>query len=85
MVYRVRVKSSALRSLRKLEATPRARLWVAISGLSDEPRPPGCRKIAGVAGLWRIRVGNYRVVYQIREKELVVLVIKAGHRKDIYR
>jgi len=53
--------------------------------LSDEPRPLGCRKIAGVAGLWRIRVGNYRIVYQIREKELLVLVIKVGHRKDVYR
>jgi len=85
MVYRVRIKASALRFLKKLEARPRARLFVAISGLSDEPRPPGCRKIAGVAGLWRIRVGNYRIVYQIRENELLVLVIKVGHRKDVYR
>ena len=85
MAYRVQIKASAVRFLRKLEAKTKARLLVAISGLSDEPRPPGCRKIAGVAGLWRIRVGTHRIVYQIWEKELVVLVVKVGHRSDVYR
>ena len=50
----------------------------------SKSRPPGCRKITGVAGLWRIRSGKYRIVYQVREKELVVLVVKVGHRKDVY-
>ena len=85
MAYRVQIKASALRFLKKLEASPKARLLVAISSLSDEPRPPGCRKITGVAGLWRIRSGRYRIIYQVREKELVVLVVKVGHRSDVYR
>jgi mRNA interferase RelE/StbE len=85
MVYQVRIKASALRFLKKLETRPRARLLVAISGLSDEPRPPGCRKITGVAGLWRIRIGKYRIIYQVWDKELVVLVVRVGHRSDVYR
>ncbi len=85
MAYRVRIKATALKALRKLETQTRARLWLAISELADEPRPHGCRKIADGAGLWRIRVGKYRVVYQIRETELVVLVVKVGHRRDVYR
>ena len=54
-------------------------------GLANDPRPPGCDKLAGVENLYRIRVGDYRVVYQIRDEMLLVLVVKIGHRREVYR
>ena len=60
------------------------RLEEAISGLGEEPRPQGARKLQGVEDLYRIRVGDYRVIYQIQDKALVVLVVKIGHRGEVY-
>ena len=57
----------------------------AVDKLRSNPRPPGCVKLQGEDVLWRIRVGDYRVVYAIREEELIVLVVKVAHRKDVYR
>ena len=54
-------------------------------GLANDPRPPGCDKIAGLEALYRIRVGQYRVVYQIQDHVLLVLVVKIGHRREVYR
>ncbi len=62
-----------------------ARLLRSIDELTREPRPRGCRKLHGSTDTYRIRVGYYRVVYQIEDARLVVLVVKLGHRKDIYR
>ena len=60
------------------------RLEEAITGLGDEPRPQGARRLQGVEDLYRIRVGDYRVIYQIRDKAVVVLVVKIGHRREVY-
>ena len=61
------------------------RVATVIAGLSSDPRPPAVKLLAGVPERWRIRVGVYRVVYTIEDDRLVVLVIKLGHRRDVYR
>ncbi|MDQ2867387.1 MAG: type II toxin-antitoxin system RelE/ParE family toxin [Verrucomicrobiota bacterium] len=61
------------------------RLRAAIDALGEEARPTGCVKLAHAPDLYRIRVGDYRVVYQVKDTALVVLVLSIGHRRDIYR
>lgn len=83
--YRVQVVATARRELLKLPAKLRVRVADSIRALSADPRPPGCKKLAGNAAYYRIRAGDYRVLYDIREREVLVLVIKIGHRRDVYR
>ena len=85
MTYRVEVAPAALRQLRKLDPRARRRVQAAIELLADEPRPPGAKKLAGGAGEWRVRTGDFRVVYEIHDQVLVVLVVAVGHRREIYR
>ena len=61
------------------------RLRAAIDALEHEVRPSGCVKLTGLPDLYRIRVGDYRIVYQINETELVVLILSIGHRREVYR
>jgi mRNA interferase RelE/StbE len=61
------------------------RLRTAIDSLEREARPTGCVKLAGLPDLYRIRVGDYRVIYQVKDTELVVLVLSIGHRREVYR
>ena len=75
----------AYRQFAKLDRQAQQRLAPAIDALADDPRPPGCVKLAGADDLYRIRVGAYRVVYAIEDDRLVVLVVKVGHRRDVYR
>lgn len=84
MSYRVRIKSSAAKSLRKIDRPDRERLVRAIDRLGEEPHAGSVLK-GEFAGLRRIRVGAYRIVYEIHEGELVVLVIRVAHRRDVYR
>jgi mRNA interferase RelE/StbE len=84
MRYRLRITSRAARELRKLPAKIRTRIEAAIEDLADDPRPPRCKKLHGDAG-WRIRVGDYRILYDIEDDVLIVTVLRAGHRRDIYR
>lgn len=83
--YSVRIKRSPTK---ELEAIPRKadrqRITRRIAALADEPRPLGCQKLSGLER-YRIRQGHYRVIYAIEDDELLVYVIKIGHRKDIYR
>ena len=85
MRYTVSLASQATRQLRKLDAAARRRVQAAIDLLADDPRPPKARQIVGGAGEWRVRTGDYRIVYEIRDNELIVLVVAVGHRRDIYR
>jgi mRNA interferase RelE/StbE len=85
VAYRVRIKESALKAIRKLDRGTRGRIWAAIEGLAEHPRPTGRVKLAGEDNLWRIRMGDYRIVYQVRDAELVVIVVRVGHRRDVYR
>jgi len=85
VAYRIEFAPSARRQLQKLPNEIRVRVAAALSALSAEPRPPGVKKLSGEESLYRIRVGDYRIIYQIREKELIVLVVKIGHRGEVYR
>ena len=85
MTYSVVVAPAALRQMRKLEASARRRVQAVIDLLADDPRPPAARQLVGGAGEWRVRTGDYRVVYEIHDGELLILVVMVGHRRDVYR
>ncbi len=84
MTYQVRLAPAAVRELRKLDPPGRRRVQAAIDLLAEDPRPPGARPLVGGAGEWRVRTGDFRIIYDIRDGELLVLVVKVGHRRDIY-
>ena len=84
MVYRIQFTPSAEREFLKLPKPVRERLDLKISALAHNPRPAGVVKLAGQEA-YRIRVGDYRVVYEIHDRVLVVLVLTVGHRGDVYR
>jgi mRNA interferase RelE/StbE len=85
MTYRVTLAPSAARELRKFDPQARRRIQAAIELLAIEPRPPAATRLVGGAGEWRVRTGDYRIVYEINDDELVVLVPRVGHRREIYQ
>lgn len=85
MSYEITYARSALKELRKLDRQIARRVLRAIDALADEPRPLGCLQLTGGEGGLRIRVGDYRIVYDIHDDELVVLVLHLGHRREVYR
>ena len=84
MRYRVEILRRAARALSKLPEKDYRHVRDAIRALGEDPRPPGCKKLVGRDG-WRTRVGRYRVIYEVNDAVLVVLVLDVGDRKDIYR
>lgn len=84
MSYSIEIKRSALRALGSLPRAIQRRIRTAIDELATNPRPPGVRKLVGCETTYRRRVGDYRIVYDIHDDQLLVLVIKIGHRRDIY-
>ena len=85
MTYRIEVAPGAIRQLRKLEPSARRRVQAAIELLADQPRPSGAKRLVGGNGEWRVRTGGYRVVYEVRDDVLLVLVVAIGHRREIYQ
>ena len=85
MPYRVQFRSSARRQLRRLPTQIAEGIVQAAEALADEPRPRGAIKMKGPGDRYRIRVGDYRVVYEVEDRELIVVAIDIGHRSDIYR
>lgn len=86
MTYRVDILPSAQRELAALPLRDRKRIDERIRALSSTPRPPGIKALQGQKGTYyRLRIGNHRVIYQVHDNVLVVLVVKIGDRKDIYR
>ena len=83
--YSVEISATAERQLRKLGAQDRLRVLRAIRDLAMTPRPPGCRKLRGYQDVFRIRVGRFRVLYSVEDQRLIVIVLKIGDRRDIYR
>jgi mRNA interferase RelE/StbE len=83
--YEIHIGASAARSLRKLDDIARRRIARAIDSLTTNPRPHGAVKLAGESDLYRLRTGDYRILYTIRDRILTVLVVAIGHRRDIYR
>lgn len=82
-MYQLVIDRSAQKQLGKIPPPHFNRIIKAINNLADNPRPTGCKKLTGRSG-YRIRIGNYRVIYNIDDKILIVFVIDAGHRKNIY-
>ena len=83
-MFELEYTKAARKDLRKLDQVPRARIGEAIDGLASDPHPPGSRKMIGSEALFRIRVGDYRVIYEVRNEVLTIFIIKVGHRKNIY-
>lgn len=81
--YRIEFRPAAVRALRKLDPQVRPRLQGAIALLAEDPRPPASRALRGRPG-FRVRIGDYRVIYAIEDDVLLVVVITLGHRRDIY-
>jgi mRNA interferase RelE/StbE len=82
--YKIEWKSSAQKELRKLDKTVIPRLIEAVASLANNPYPVGCCKIVGSESSYRFRVGNYRIIYQVQNQELIIEIIKVGHRQSIY-
>ena len=83
--YRIELTPRAERELLGLPAQVQRRLIPRIDALAREPRPVGVMKLSDDEGLYRIRSGDYRIVYEIRDRVLLILVVSMGHRRDIYR
>lgn len=83
--YRVDVARRALKVLSRLPRREQQRIRAAIDLLAEQPRPPGCTAIVDDPRAYRVRVGDYRVVYDVFDDRLVVQVVRIGHRRDIYR
>ena len=83
--YRVVITPAAERQLAKLPRLAREMVAAVLVTLGTNPRPAGCIKLTGSDDLWRIRVRQYRVIYQILDTELIVTIVKVGDRKDVYR
>lgn len=83
--YRIEWRSSARRELRRLAPSAVSRIVQAVRALGNNPHPRGCRKLRGSEQTYRIRVGTYRVVYELFEGRLVVEIVRVRHRRDAYR
>ena len=82
--YSLRFKASVAKDLRRLPKKDVARILKRIESLAEDPRPTGCEKLSG-RDVYRVRQGRYRILYEIRDNELIVLVIRISHRRDVYR
>ena len=83
--YEIQFTRAAERALASLPRDDMGRVDAVILGLADDQHPPGSKKLKGTEDLYRIRVGDYRVIYTVESKRLVVLVVNVGNRRDIYR
>jgi len=82
--YRLLIKPSAVKELEGVPRKDRRRLATRMRQLAERPRPPGAEKLSG-HDLYRVRQGNYRILYEIIDQDLTVMVIKVGHRREVYR
>lgn len=82
--YRGEFTTAAAKEIRKLDPQIRRRILAGISELEREPRPPGVRKLAGYDNAWRVRVGDYRVLYEVIDDRVLVTIVRVAHRRDVY-
>jgi mRNA interferase RelE/StbE len=85
VTYRIEFTRAAAKQVRKLPRQIRDRILTAVAGLAAEPRSQGAKKLVGEDTAWRIRIGNDRVIYDVLDEELIVTVVRAGHRREVYR
>jgi len=84
MIYTLNILRSAQKQLAKIDHQDQFDIISAINNLADNPRPIGCKKLSGRSA-WRLRIGVYRIIYEIYDDQLLVLVVEIGHRKEVYR
>lgn len=82
--FEVQVLPSVRKDLKGIPQKTVRRILKKIETLATDPRPPGCRKLTS-GGLYRLRTGSYRILYEIHDEEVIVIVIKVGHRRDVYK
>ncbi|MFA6054527.1 MAG: type II toxin-antitoxin system RelE/ParE family toxin [Thermodesulfovibrionales bacterium] len=82
--YNILIKPSAVKEIENIPRKDRVRIIQKIQGLADTPRPQGCEKLTG-ENRYRIRHGVYRIVYAVSDRELHIIVVKVGHRRDVYK
>ena len=82
--YKIEIKKSAIKVLRRLPRDDQIRIARSIQSLSDRPRPHNCTKLAD-SPYYRIRCGSYRIIYEIRDDRLIIVILKIGHRRDVYK
>jgi mRNA interferase RelE/StbE len=85
MTYRIELRPAAVRDLARVEKPWRLKIARKIDSLTLNPRPPGVEKLAGQDNRYRVRCGNYRIIYEMYDQELLVLVVRLGHRREVYR
>lgn len=84
MSYSIQWTREATRDIKRLDATLRKRIVRAVEELADHPRPPGCKKLIGYVDTWRIRVGDWRILYRIDDKVLLVMILRVRPRGGAY-
>ncbi|MBU0515570.1 MAG: type II toxin-antitoxin system RelE/ParE family toxin [Proteobacteria bacterium] len=85
MDYRIELRPAAFRELAKLEAAVKERIAAKIESLSKTPRPRGVEKLQGQKNRYRVRTGDYRIIYEVHDDILLILVVRIGHRQDVYK
>jgi len=83
--YEIEISRTAERQLRRLPRTDQVRIARAMQALADNPFPRGSRKLSGYDDVFRVRTGRYRILYSVADRTLVIVVLKVGHRRDVYR
>ncbi len=85
MAYAVEIAPAARRQVKKLGKSLQRRIIKTVEALGENPRPAGAKKISATRNLYRVREGDYRIIYEIKDEALLVLVVKIGHRREVYR
>lgn len=85
MTYQVEIAPAAKRQIKKLVNQTQELIIQRLQELAENPRPHGVLKMEGNENLYRVRVGDYRIIYQIQDRTLLIVVVKVGHRGDVYR
>jgi len=85
MPHRIELGPAAARQLKKLDRGVLSQIAAKIDSLAEEPRPHGCEKLAGYDDLYRVKVGDHRIVYAVQDEQLLVIVVKVGSRAEIYQ
>lgn len=84
MTYRIELAPSAARQLKKFTPDVRRRIQGVLEFLAEDPRPPAATQLVGGGGEWRVRTGDYRVIYEIHDQQVLVLVLRMGNRREVY-
>jgi len=84
-VYRVEVARQAIQAIAKLPRKEQLRIRAAVDLLADDQRPPGCVALVGEDSVYRVRVGDYRILYEVIDARLVIQVVRVGHQREVYR